>query len=50
MSGTHGPSRVIPEWAQPMSGTHEHSPIRMKSRVWVPVFRFAKTGMTGGEQ
>jgi hypothetical protein len=41
-------SRVIPERAQPMSGTHRHSLFRMNSSVWVPVFRFAKTGMTGG--
>ena len=43
-------SRVIPEWAQPMSGTHRHNPIRIDLSVWVPVFACRETGMTRGEK
>ena len=44
------PTGVIPEMAQPLSGTHEHIRIRIISSGWVPVFRCAKTGMTWGEK
>ncbi len=39
---------VIPESAQRLSGTHNHRSNLMTPRVWVPVFRFAETGMTRG--
>jgi hypothetical protein len=42
------PTGVIPEILQGLSGTHEHSPIRIGSRVWVPVFACRETGMTRG--
>ena len=41
---------VIPEILQGLSGTHRHRFLRMKSRLWVPVFACRETGMTLGEK